>query len=131
LFLKKNITFYFSHFEYLLLYTWSIYTFFLSYLYFFVICFYLFLYTFLLKNYYTKTKEMTFHYSKCNIISFFYCIKNSLEILHIFINAYDLLLYFIIYKHRFFDSRLYLLLDFKKYVNNIYILIILHKKKIV
>jgi hypothetical protein len=29
-----------------------------------------------LKNYYTKTKEIVFHYSNCYIVPIFYYIKN-------------------------------------------------------
>jgi hypothetical protein len=75
IFFEKNIFFYFLHFEYLSLYTYSIYIFFFcSYLYSFVNFLIFFSLHFFLKNCYT-TKEMLFYYSNYNIILFFCYVK--------------------------------------------------------
>ena len=55
------------------LYLIYLYHSFYSYLYYFVK---IFPYTLFLKNYYTKTKEIVFHYSNCYIVPIFYYIKN-------------------------------------------------------
>jgi len=88
-------TFFWTKMLFFIFYTLSIYhsilgLFILFFLFLFLYI-YFFLYSFFfLKKYYTKTKEMVFHYSNYNIVSFFCYVKNQHEILHVFINNYNI-----------------------------------------
>jgi len=80
IFLEKNIIF--LHFEYFLFYTGLFISFFL----FLSLFFYLY---FFLKNYYTKTKKMIFHYSNYNIVSFSTTLKIILRSYIFLLHTYD------------------------------------------
>jgi len=102
--------FFLKKYYFFIFYTMNIYRFtielfisfflFLSLFFFNLFCNFVYLF---LKHYYTKTKEIVFHCSNCNIVP-------SSTILKISLSSYMFLLMYMIFticKHRFFYSWLY------------------------
>ena len=87
LFFEKKYYFLFSKLSlFITLHLAYLYHSFCSYLYPFVICFLIFFFTLFFLNHYTKTKELVFHCSNCNIIPFFCYAKNYYILFYVSIN---------------------------------------------